>query len=251
MVVREEEIYVLFASQTGNSEQAARDICTQIQEKLSPKGIQKLTGRTDVEVSVTTKSMQLDDFLEFEPYAPWSRLIIICMSSYGVGQAPLGGYRFREFCDALVERRGCKGLLDGVTFALLGLGDSKYTTFFENPTKTNDALLLAGAKRVGVIGKADHSGDQIGAIEQWIAGIWKDLAQVLVTEPTPQDRLGEIQQGTIALCQEINPDFEGGTEESSGQSLLHLSFILPAIIAMVAFLIAFALMQINNQTQKV
>lgn len=210
---REELVYVLFASQTGNSEQAARDICDQIPEKLSPQQIQKLTAAAGISsskanVTITTKSMQLDDFLEIE-HAPWTRLVILCLSSYGVGQAPLGGYRFREFCDALIERDDSKEglLLEGVTFALLGLGDSKYTTFFQNPTKTNEALVKAGAKRVGEIGKADHSGDQIGAIEKWIGGIWKELAKVVVEEPTSKERLKEAQNATIDLCREINPDF--------------------------------------------
>jgi sulfite reductase alpha subunit-like flavoprotein len=79
--------------------------------------------------------MHLDDFLELE-YGKWTQLIIIVCSSYGVGQAPLGARKFREFCDEILKRhRDGNGegenddtkvipTLRGVYFALLGLGDS-------------------------------------------------------------------------------------------------------------------------------
>ena len=94
---RTEKVLVLYGSQTGNSEQAAKDLCEQMSSKLTPL-IQKRTGGGST-IRVEATHMQLDDFLELER-AAWTRLIVICVSSYGVGQAPLGGYRFRELCDA-------------------------------------------------------------------------------------------------------------------------------------------------------
>ena len=82
-----EEVLVLYGSQTGNSEGAAQEICSLIPTKLS---------------STTSRVMHLDDFLEVEK-AKWTKLVVIVCSSYGVGQAPIGGklalvlFRFGHF----------------------------------------------------------------------------------------------------------------------------------------------------------
>jgi sulfite reductase alpha subunit-like flavoprotein len=112
-----EEVYVLYGSQTGNSEQAAKEFC------------ESLKKRNKITTQVQPKHMQLDDFLELE-YAKWTRLVVIFVSSYGVGQAPLGSYRFRELCEAWIEEPS--PVLEGLSYALCGLGDSKYTTFFKS-----------------------------------------------------------------------------------------------------------------------
>jgi sulfite reductase (NADPH) flavoprotein alpha-component len=158
------KIWVLYASQTGNSEQAANKIVSALPDKCKGKAY--------------GQAMQLDDFLELQR-APWSVITIICLSSYGVGQAPLGGYRFRELCNHIVDENKTT-LLKGLSFALLGLGDSKYTTFFENPTQSNKALELAGAHRLAPVGKADaSSADQVAIVDKWIADLWKPLNAAL------------------------------------------------------------------------
>jgi sulfite reductase alpha subunit-like flavoprotein len=119
--------------------------------------------------------MLLDDFLE---QAEWTRLVVIVTSSYGAGQAPLGGHRFRELCNALVKQPR-EGMLKGISFALLGLGDSKYMTYLRNPTQVDEALQLAGATRVGIFGKANASGDQRAVISQWMESgpRWRQLSK--------------------------------------------------------------------------
>mmetsp|Transcript_27400 Transcript_27400/g.38571 ORF Transcript_27400/g.38571 Transcript_27400/m.38571 type:complete len:237 (-) Transcript_27400:108-818(-) len=220
--VREEEILVLYGSQTGNSEQAAQDLCEQLPSKLAPK----FEGK----INLSARHMQLDDFLEIE-YAPWTRLVVIMTSSYGVGQAPLGCYRYREFCDALLENNETK-LLTGITYAMLGLGDSKYTTFFQNPTVIDKAMTAAGAKRVGPLGKVDASGTgddaQLEVIARWIQGIWPVLEKAIQENPTQTERLQEITDGTVKLCSEINPDFSPAKKENKMQS-----FFLPCLVALL------------------
>ena len=166
---RQEEILVLYGSQTGNSEQAAIDLAEKAPSKLS-----------NDDVTVTARHMQLDDFLEIER-AKWPRLVVIITSSYGVGQAPLGCYKFRAMCDEIGKRK-LSGMLDGVSYAMCGLGDSKYTTFFQNPSTINASLLAAGACRAGLLGKADASGEgedeQGKVIQRWVDGTWSKLARV-------------------------------------------------------------------------
>jgi sulfite reductase alpha subunit-like flavoprotein len=226
---RKEQVLVLFASQTGNSEQAALEIADQLPGKLSTDNL-----------LVTSRHMQLDDFLELHQ-AEWTRLVVIVTSSYGVGQAPLGGYRFRSFCDALLrlgERKKSGTMLEGLVFCLLGLGDSKYTTFFRNPTVTDNALQSVGAKRVGDLGKADASspgGDtQLAVISNWIDGIWSELQGIVKQPPLAEDRLKEMQRSTIQLCRELDPEFMPEQHEISASS--SVSMRLMAFSVLVALL---------------
>jgi sulfite reductase alpha subunit-like flavoprotein len=262
---RKEKVYVLYGSQTGNSEQAAKDFCDQVSTKLSPAMIQKFNSSRSKEtmhqipVVVEPIHMQLDDFLELER-CKWTRLTVIFTSSYGVGQAPLGCYRFRDLCDAWHDQYGSRTtknnnnnnsaddaktettnnskILDGLYFAMCGLGDSKYTTYFQNPTKIHDALQLVGATRVGPLGRADASGTgdalQSTVIEQWIHGIWPHLAAVLVQEPPSTERLAKIEQATVQLCAKINPDFELEKEKDPQKAFLNKNVFVQVLIVLVA-----------------
>lgn len=100
-----------------------------------------------------------------------------------MGQAPLGSWKFLEICDLILEKGNTyENHLSGIKYSLLGLGDSKFTTYFLNPTALDSALSKAGAERLGPLGKADASGEgnrvQSKAIEDWCTGIIRDLKRV-------------------------------------------------------------------------
>lgn len=246
MSVESEEILVLYGSQTGNSEQAAIDISSQISEKLSSKS-----------KTYTSRHMQLDDFLEIEK-AQWTRNVIIVTSSYGVGQAPLGCYRFRAFCDFISQQpKQCSKLLDGIHFALLGLGDSGYTTFFRNPTVINEALLSAGAIRVGDVGKADASGkgdnSQDKVIKRWIDGIWDPLKEVLNEQPEQTDsvkeKLEKNKRDTFEMTQSLlsSKDDKGGKKLDENNSSSQITPMNLLIIALLVVLLAIILGSGSNK----
>ncbi|KAL7472010.1 hypothetical protein ACHAXS_012328 [Conticribra weissflogii] len=241
------EILVLYGSQTGNSESAARELSSLLPAKLTPAKIAEYDGPPLL--SLTSRVLTLDDFLEVER-ARWTGIVIIVTSSYGVGQAPLGARKFREWCDLVLERfgylpegsddphdeRGRKykalnereKILKGVKFALLGLGDSHYSTFFRNPTVIEEALTTVGAERIGELGKADASGtgemEQSKVIDRWIEGIWKDLAKVVAedyhrktnggefqfeeSEELRKEQLERAREETWKLCLEIFPEWK-------------------------------------------
>lgn len=237
---REEKLYVLFGSQTGNSEQAAQDFCAQAGEHLSAQ-ILREQYQADGNINVTTVCMQLDDFLELEQ-APWTRLTIIFTSSYGVGQPPLGCWRFRELCDAWLENDNQQGnaILQGFSYALCGLGDSKYTTFFRNPTVIDTALTAVGATRIGPLGKCDASGtvEQPAVIRQWTADIWDHVAKTIVQAPLRDDQLLAAQEATVALCRQINPDFSPAAKSSKASSSMTNTAVM-LLVVLVAIVVAF------------
>lgn len=246
---REEKVYVLYGSQTGNSEQAAKDFCRLVATKLSPEAIQKYTHKNDnvdANVTVVPHCMQLDDFLELER-AAWTRLTVIFTSSYGVGQAPLGGYRFRELCDAWYNHQATTNddkssssfssstkVLDGFYFCLCGLGDSKYTTYFQNPTRIDQALRMVGAQRVGPLGQCDASGtgddEQGRKITRWIENIWPHLAAVVVQAPLSTHQLQRAQKDTVELCRQINPDFIVSSETDHNKTNISMWMVLVVVI---------------------
>ena len=117
-----EPIFVLYGSQTGNSEQAAEDFCKKIQSKFNPQYFKDL----DLDpVAVETTCISLDDFLEYR-HAAFTKTMVIFVSSYGVGQAPMGAQKFRVFAQELMTQtesgKSSKILLKGLNYAICGLG---------------------------------------------------------------------------------------------------------------------------------
>lgn len=222
---RQEEVLVLYGSQTGNSEQAAIEISEKIPSKLSIN-----------EVTVSSRHMQLDDFIEIER-AKWPRLVVIVTSSYGVGQAPLGCYKFRELCDTISSggKDAYGGVLDGLTYAMLGLGDSKFTTFFHNPTAIDKALTLSGAERVGTLGNADASGEgddeQQKVISNWVDGIWTELERVIERKPVSDEKMEEMHLKTVGICESIFEDSKAPREGGGFSALLLIC--VPILIAVI------------------
>jgi len=240
-----QEVLVLYGSQTGNSEQAAIEISDKIPNELGSNFI----GR----------HMQLDDFLEIEK-AKWTPLVVIVTSSYGVGAAPLGCYRFRAFCDYILEncnenekeeddeKKGVSQLLKGISFAMLGLGDSGYTTFFENPKTVHAGMIKAGAHFIGDLGKADADGSGENAqdlvIRRWIDGIWPLLKEAVnnsdLYKSITSERLEEIQRNTSFICEDVlekvqDEDDEASIKKSGGNNNLIFIGVIGIIIALLAF----------------
>ena len=269
--VVDEEILVLFASPMGK--QAAQDISQQIPRQLSPEGLQKWTGASSssskkIPCDVTARHMQLDDFLELEE-APWTRIVVIVVSSYGSGQAPLGGKRFRDFCDYLLEQKEQQKkkkkkktkMLEGLSFCLLGLGDSRFSAEFENPTTTHDALVGAGAKLIGTFGKADAAtgNQQLGVIAHWIDGLWPSLAAAITMTDDDdnatatsldrqqrrrrrqEERLKQMQQETMKICYRIDPAFKKKKKEEKADpdNPEHLSTLMMLFGSVFVAILAF------------
>jgi sulfite reductase alpha subunit-like flavoprotein len=185
---QQEEILVLYGSHSGISEQAATDFAEKV------KDCAKADGVTAVPIV-----MELDDFLE---KAEWRRLVVIFVSSFGKGGAPRGARKFRQLCDDWIheykEKPEKTQHLSGVRFFLCGQGDSKYSTFQENPNKVVEALSLAGAELIGEQGASDASNgtEQQKEIDDWIESVWAPLSEALSQEPLSEDHLQGMQAAT-------------------------------------------------------
>lgn len=200
--MRNLHVPVLYGSQTGNSELAAQNLSS------------NLVSLSTSKITITSEAIQLDDFLEIQR-APWVPLVVIICSSYGVGQAPIGAWKFREMCD-LINNGSETNQFHGVTYAMMGLGDSKYTTFFNNPKTIDDAMTKAGAVRVGELCKADASKDQQQIIEDWSTSILSELKKVICTMEVNSDEdwdkidgvMSIVRSNTHVLCRQIYDEWD-------------------------------------------
>jgi sulfite reductase alpha subunit-like flavoprotein len=198
----EEDVLVLYGSQKGHSEIAADEFVMKMSKNLSSGAIETLTGRPGL--AVKPKLMKLDDFLKADN-CPWTRLVVIIVSSFGTGHAPEGGKEFRKLADAWItdykENPDKPKILTGVHFSLLGLGDRDFDeTFMKNPKTTEEALKLAGARLVGERGVADAFDGAMAQqkiIDEYVDGIWSHLADVVTQEPVPEETLAEMKSLTL------------------------------------------------------
>lgn len=237
------EIPILYGSQTGNAEAAAIELSSTLPKELSSST-----------VKIISRALHLDDFLENG--AKWAPLFVVITSSYGVGQAPIGCHKFRELCDHLLTKSDDKDystLLDGCQYAMLGLGDSKFTTFFLNPTAIDSALSKVGAIRLGKLGKADASGTgdnvQSKVIEDWCSAILTDLRFALKDSKTllgkslgmsgeddkaeSVGKLTTMQSKTVDICSSIFEDWEEIQQDTEKRTFSITMLLLPVAIALM------------------
>lgn len=70
------------------------------------------------------------------------------------------------------------GALDGVTYALLGVGDRNWPATYQRvPTLIDEYMSAAGATRLGERGIADASADFASAVDRWAADLWPQLLE--------------------------------------------------------------------------
>lgn len=252
---RVEPLYVLYGSQMGNSEGAAKEFCNQLKELYTSSYFEQHGLPSNI--SVETKCISLDDFLEFH-HASFTRCLVIFVSSYGVGQAPLGAYRFRELCDGWVQSTTATTVstddnddeppLQGLKYAICGLGDSSYPTKFKNPTIIDQGLTKAGAERIGDLALADANGmgedEQEKTIAKWMTTIWLPLAKEL-TQPLEQEApmrvdTKKMQRNILPLLIKLIPDYKppnailnqgGSITTACPPTLMALVGILVAVVA--------------------
>ena len=209
-----EEILVLFGSQSGSAEAAAERIAKEL-----PQAMQIVHADDDGSGPIITpKLMGLDDWLETSESNPLTRVVIIVVSSFGMGGAPMNAKMFRRRCDDILqdikrrqsdcpstkddspeehdaqESKACK-FLKGIHFCLLAFGDSSYKTFMMNPQRTLDCWTAAGATLMGAMGQVDSNKellDRQEAIDDWICGIWMPIyRKIKQTEPLPVEMLSK------------------------------------------------------------
>ncbi|MGW2466922.1 bifunctional cytochrome P450/NADPH--P450 reductase [Streptomyces bauhiniae] len=92
------------------------------------------------------------------------------------------------------------GELDGLEYAVLGVGDRNWAATYQRvPTLIDEGLAAAGATRILDRAAADASGDFGGTVDRWTADLWTALL----------DRYGTETEGAAAPAAEPEDEGEG------------------------------------------
>ncbi|WP_087924577.1 cytochrome P450 [Streptomyces albireticuli] len=110
------------------------------------------------------------------------------------------------------------GSLDGVRYAVLGVGDRNWAATYQRvPSLVDERLAAAGATPLLERGTADASGDFAGTVDRWTGDLWTALL----------DRYGDPAAGTAAGT-------EPAVEPEEGQGLYELQDTTGSVIGGLA-----------------
>jgi sulfite reductase (NADPH) flavoprotein alpha-component len=148
-------VTILYGSQTGNSKRVAE----QLQRQAGDAGLAARLVRVD---AYPVRELARE------------RLLYVVVSTQGDGDPPDDARAFIEF---LASRRAPK--LDGLSFAVLGLGDSSYPRFCAIGRKLDERLAELGARRLFGFGEADLDVETVAG--PWMHNALAHAREVLKT----------------------------------------------------------------------
>ncbi|XP_020276007.1 NADPH-dependent diflavin oxidoreductase 1 isoform X2 [Asparagus officinalis] len=172
---KQNRLLVLFASQTGNAMDAAERVGREAERGGCP--------------SVDVLSVDA-----FDPCClPDEQTVIFIVSTTGQGDAPDSMKAFWRF---LLQRNLGHQWLEGLRYAVFGLGDSSYQKYNFTAKKLDKRLSDLGAKPIVERGLGDdqHPSGYEGAFDSWLASLWKVLNQM---NAAMLPRISDIQDARI------------------------------------------------------
>ena len=147
------KIFILYGTETGNSELFAEDVQAALKDQH--------------EVTLVDMQNATLDML-----SPENDLTIIIISTYGEGEYPTNAQAFVKIIqDKQPDLHGCR-------IAFFGLGDTFYTGHYNVCVKTLQKLLTGlGAEQIGPCGLHDASSGQMidELMQPWLDAIFSDL----------------------------------------------------------------------------
>ncbi|KAI9363256.1 cytochrome P450 [Pilaira anomala] len=153
----------LFGTQTGTAQDYASQMASQA-KRFGFKEV-RLCSMDEWEVIKTGKYQNLKDTQTRN-----NELIVICTATYN-GQPPESSEAFNKFLDASLEE-GNEDLLEGINYAVFGLGNKNWRTYQAFPLKVDTNLDKLGAHRFFSPGEGDADKDMDGDFNQWCAYFW-------------------------------------------------------------------------------
>jgi sulfite reductase alpha subunit-like flavoprotein len=142
------EIYILYGSQTGNAEEISKEIY----QLLTEKDLNCKHGSLNSTLINNDFSFLTDSF--------FSTVIIVC-STTGNGDAPQSA---NHFWRKIKNRALSKQLLSGIKYAVLGLGDTNYDKFCQMGKNLDRRFEELGGTRIIDL----HCADEATGLEETV-----------------------------------------------------------------------------------
>ncbi|MDW4560324.1 assimilatory sulfite reductase (NADPH) flavoprotein subunit [Aeromonas rivipollensis] len=159
---------ILYGSQTGN----AKGVASAIQAQAKARGLPvTLTSMADYKPKQLKKESHL----------------LVIVSTYGEGEPPESAVDLFEQL-----KKGKIGKLEGLKFAVLGLGDSSYEFFCQTGKDFDDFLSKAGAERIHELASLDV--DYQDAAKAWGEQAVNAVAATLSAGAATASVAGSVQQ---------------------------------------------------------
>ncbi|MEU3712957.1 bifunctional nitrate reductase/sulfite reductase flavoprotein subunit alpha [Streptomyces catenulae] len=159
------EVLVLWASQTGNAEEAAAEAARGLTARGRPARLLRMDDGTPAAL-------------------PSDAVLLLVTSTFGDGDAPDNGARFWAALNAPDAPR-----LDGTPYSVLALGDSSYDDFCGHGRRLDDRLTALGAHRL--VPRAQCDADDTDPARGWLTAV----AEALDTEERADGATGTEPDG--------------------------------------------------------
>lgn len=173
---------VIYGTETGNCEEVAKRICELFKEREIP-----------------CSATQMDE-IAMDDFSSMKRVIVVC-STHGQGALPGNA---KEFF-AELEKQNDSKLLENMSYAVMGLGDSSYVFFCQSAKNFDSHLERLGAKRICTTGLGDDQ-DPEGydtVLSEWLPTFLKEAK---VPEPKTVSEIPD--EPTYSLTETSASDYK-------------------------------------------
>lgn len=170
----------LYGTQTGT----AQDYANQLANQAKSFGFKKITlCDMDKWNVLQTGKFTSDDKSKRSD----KEIVVICTATYN-GQPPDSAEKFNKFLDDNIKEDGHENILNGISFAVFGLGNKNWRTYQHFPMKVNNCMEELGADRFFTPGTGDADKDMDANFNEWCAHFWThtlDAYSITASESKP------------------------------------------------------------------